>query len=128
MEKIINRQSYLFFLERDKRALHINRSRPRIFQDEIWKFERALRYTEYVTNCYTSLFFKPYVLFTKWRFHRKSRALGFSIPLNVFESGLSIGHYGTIVVNGNAHIGKNCRILEGVNIGGGVGGGTEDWK
>ena len=41
----------------------------------------------------------------------------FSIPLNVFGPGLSIAHYGTIVVNGNAVIGKNCRIQESVTIG-----------
>ena len=43
--------------------------------------------------------------------------LGFSIPINVFEEGLSIAHYGLLVVNSNAHIGKNCRIQEGVTIG-----------
>ena len=35
----------------------------------------------------------------------------------MFGPGLSIAHYGTIVVNSNAKIGKNCRIQEGVNIG-----------
>lgn len=43
--------------------------------------------------------------------------LGFSIPLNVFGPGLGIAHYGTIVVNGNAKIGANCRIHIAVNIG-----------
>lgn len=43
--------------------------------------------------------------------------LGFTIPPNVFDEGLSIAHYGTIVVNKNAKIGKYCRIQEGVTIG-----------
>lgn len=43
--------------------------------------------------------------------------LGFSIPINVFGPGLSIPHYGTIVVNSNARIGANCRLHVGVNIG-----------
>jgi len=43
--------------------------------------------------------------------------LGFSIPLNVFGPGLGIAHYGTIVVNGNAKVGANCRIHIAVNIG-----------
>ncbi len=30
---------------------------------------------------------------------------------------MSIAHYGTIVVNSAAKVGKNCRIHEGVNIG-----------
>lgn len=42
---------------------------------------------------------------------------GFSIPINTFGKGLSIAHRGTIVVNGAARIGENCRIHVGVNIG-----------
>ena len=36
--------------------------------------------------------------------------LGFSIPLYCFGSGLSMPHYGTIIVNSQAKIGDNCRI------------------
>lgn len=43
--------------------------------------------------------------------------LGFSIPVNTFGPGLSIAHYGTIIVNDNARIGANCRIHGCVNIG-----------
>lgn len=43
--------------------------------------------------------------------------LGFSIPINVFGPGVSIPHYGTIVINPNAKIGRNCRIHAGTNIG-----------
>ena len=50
-------------------------------------------------------------------FHRMRVRLGYSIPLNVFDSGLSIAHRGTIVINGNAKIGKNCRIQECTTIG-----------
>ncbi len=41
----------------------------------------------------------------------------FSIPINTFGKGLSIAHRGTIVVNGNAKIGDNCRLHTSVNIG-----------
>ena len=51
------------------------------------------------------------------KLHKNSVKLGFSIPINVFGPGLSIAHYGTIVVNSAARVGKNCRIQEGVNIG-----------
>lgn len=57
------------------------------------------------------------ILYYRISFHEKSIRLGFSIPLGVFEEGLSIAHHGTIVVNENARIGRNCRIQEGVNIG-----------
>lgn len=43
-----------------------------------------------------------------------SAKLSISIKPNVFGPGLSIAHYGGIVVNPNAHIGSNCRIHEGL--------------
>ena len=42
---------------------------------------------------------------------------GISIHINCFGPGLSIAHYGSIVVNKSAKIGCNCRIHEGVTIG-----------
>jgi serine O-acetyltransferase len=39
------------------------------------------------------------------------------VPLNVCGAGLCLVHGGTIIINGNAIIGKNCRIHSGVNIG-----------
>lgn len=46
-----------------------------------------------------------------------SLKLGFCIPPNTFEGGLRINHYGLIVVNPEAKIGKWCDIHQGVNIG-----------
>ena len=51
--------------------------------------------------------------------------LGFSIGPNVFGPGLNIAHYGTIVVNGNAKVGKNCWIYPGANIGANTEGPTD---
>ena len=48
---------------------------------------------------------------------RLSERLSFDIPLGVFGPGLSIAHRGTIVVNGDAVVGTNCRIHPGVTIG-----------
>lgn len=42
---------------------------------------------------------------------------GYEIPLNCIDKGLSIAHKGTIIINGGAHIGENCRLHVGVNIG-----------
>ena len=55
--------------------------------------------------------------FDKIKFKKKSIKLGFTIPENVFGPGLSIPHYGTIVVNANAKVGANCRIHVCTNIG-----------
>lgn len=114
---IENKKDLLYYLQQDKIALfNENKNKPTFFKDEIWKFEILLRKNEYCTNCLTKLWHIPYKYWIKWRFHKLSVRLGFSIPINVIGPGLSIAHYGTIVI-GYAQIGKNCRIQEDVNIG-----------
>lgn len=50
--------------------------------------------------------------------HKKlSYKLGYTIYKNNFGPGVCFCHYGTLVVNEDARIGKNCRIHVGVNIG-----------
>ena len=49
---------------------------------------------------------------------RISVRLGFGIPIGVCGPGLSLPHWGSIVVSGYARIGSNVRIHTGVNIGG----------
>lgn len=56
-----------------------------------------------------------YVL--KYLHRRDSIRLGFSIPLHTFGPGLSIAHWGTLAVDAQARIGRNCRIHQGVTIG-----------
>ena len=102
------------YLYQDKIALGIKRKKPKMFGDEIWKYERLLRKLEYATNCRKN---KLYRYFLAYKFHNMSQRLGFSISINVFDKGMAIAHYGTIVVGTNAKIGKNCRIHEGVCIG-----------
>lgn len=94
-------------------------ARPELFGDEIWKFQLMLRKLEYDKNKkgmsrYLTL---PFRLYHQFWFHHLSLRLGFSIPVNVFDKGLSIVHRGTIVVAKSAKVGCNCRIHEGVTIG-----------
>lgn len=114
---IKNRSEYKYYLEQDRIALGKKRKRPKIFGDEIWKYEILLRKAEYTNNCLHSKIARIFALYYRYKLHRKNLKLGFSIPINVFEEGLSIAHYGTIVIHQNAKIGKNCRIQEGVNVG-----------
>lgn len=106
-----------YYLEQDRLALRKVYSKPKCFTDEIWKFQILLRKYEYLNNCCDRFIFIPQKLLIKYKFKKLSIKLNFSIPINVFGPGLSIAHYGTIVVNQNSKIGKNCRIHEGVNIG-----------
>lgn len=47
---------------------------------------------------------------------RISLKTGITIPINTFDEGLYIPHYGYIVVNGTARFGDSCQIQCGVNI------------
>lgn len=107
---IENKSDLLFYIKQDSLA---NGNKKTI----ITKWQQLYRKYEYYRNCRFSYFYYPYIFFLKYRFNSLSLKLGFSIPINVFGPGLSIAHYGTIVVNGNAQIGKNCRIQENVTIG-----------
>lgn len=115
---IDNKQKYREYLQQDQLALGRQQDvRPRLLGDEIWKFEILLRKVEFDLNCRRGAAGKLIGKWHKMRFHRLSVRLGFTIPPNVFGPGLSIPHYGTIVVHGNVRAGKNCRLQEGVTIG-----------
>jgi serine O-acetyltransferase len=84
--------------------------------DPCWQFQKLLRKLEYYENRIG--WWKVPLYFLRRHFQRKSVLLGLSIPPNVFDAGLAIGHYGSIVVSRHARIGKNCTIHSGVNIAG----------
>lgn len=116
---IHSKQDLKYFLQQDKIALHYTPKypkRPHLFKDEIWKYEILLRKNEYCTNCLTRIWLKPYKYLIKYRFHKMSVKLGFTVPINRIGPGFSIAHFGLLTI-GNARIGRNCRIQEGVNIG-----------
>ncbi|WP_100611538.1 serine O-acetyltransferase [Confluentibacter lentus] len=118
---IKSKQDYLYYLQEDKKALNItykpNWLKEIILPNYIWVFQKRLRKLEYLKNCRKDLWAKAYYVFLKIRFRKLGIRLGFSIPENVFGPGLSIAHYGTIVVNSKAKVGKNCRIHVCTNIG-----------
>lgn len=121
---IKSKRDYLFYLKEDRKALKekdrfflIQWIRDILFPNYIYIFQRKLRKTEYYKNTQTNIFRKLYFLYLYSSYKKYQMKLGFSIPLNVFGSGLGIAHYGTIVVNGNSKIGANCRIHICVNIG-----------
>lgn len=127
---IVNRESYQYYCSRDRfaNADFKNHSafesiKKLLFPNPIISFLKLLRKTEYVKNCSRGLKGKILYLYFFRRFLKQSLKLGFSIPLNVCGPGLSLPHYGTIVVNQNAKIGANCRLHVCVNIG--ASGGSE---
>jgi len=111
---IESQQEYEEFLEADRISLDRIYTRLSRILDDIWTFQRALRRLEYLANTGRG---GPARLIAEYQYRRLSHKFGFTIPLNVFGPGLSIAHYGTIVVNGGARVGANCRLHACVNIG-----------
>ena len=114
---IKSKEDYYYYLEADKIALGITKKRPSLFLDEVWRFERLLRKVEYYKNCKQSAFGELYYYILYFFLHRAQIKLGFYVHPNCFGPGLSVSHPGTIIVNGNAKIGSNCRLHDCVVIG-----------
>ena len=110
---IKNKQDLKLYLVEDAKANHRQSVRPKILCYEIWKYIVCLRKTEYNKNKGSKIAY----LFYKYKLHQYSIRLGFQIPLNIADYGLSLPHYGTVVVSQGAKIGKYCRLHEGVTIG-----------
>lgn len=87
------------------------------FTDEVWRYEIALRKSEYYQNCKTGIVRK--IGGGYWRFikHYLGLKCGFTIPNNVVGPGLCLSHVGTVIISPYASIGSNCKIHAGVNIG-----------
>ncbi|MFT6984899.1 MAG: serine O-acetyltransferase [Psychromonas sp.] len=113
---INNKQDLLFYLAADKFSLGIKHKHPKI-NDEIWKFQIALRNVEFYKNTTKNLLKK--IALIRWQLKKRQLALklGFDIPENVFGAGLCINHFGNLIVNNQAKIGMWCDIHQGVNIG-----------
>ena len=86
-------------------------------KDRRFKFYKSLRKTEYYTNCRKDPIGRIIAKILRFRHSLLCDKYGWTIPINVFGEGLAIVHVGTIVVNGGAKIGKNCRLHVCTNIG-----------
>jgi serine O-acetyltransferase len=80
-------------------------------------FQRCLRRVEYFQNCKKSKIYRVILFIYKFHFRLLSIYIGFTIPPNTCGAGLSLNHWGTIVISPDARIGKNARINICVNIG-----------
>lgn len=115
---IRNKEEYRLYLDADLRAAKIFEWKWHYkFKYEVLYFQRMLRKVEYYQNCKRNFFSRIYLIMLKYRFNKMSIQLGLTIPRNSFGPGMSIAHYGSIVVNSRAKIGANCRIHSATNIG-----------
>ena len=106
------------YIAQDAKANSRTTTASKFFGDELWKFQKVMRKCDYYSfkKSKNPMYIVPF-LFYKLRFHNLSLKLGFSIPYKAFGKGLSIAHYGTLIINGKTVIGENCRIHACVNIG-----------
>lgn len=75
-----------------------------------------LRKVEYYTNV-PSICGKFFRLYYDYKVRCSARKLGYYIGINSCGPGLSLPHYGTIIISAEAKLGKNCRVHVCVNIG-----------
>lgn len=75
-----------------------------------------LRYTEYYSSRKDLVGRVLFRVFLN-RYTRVQLLTGCTLPLGVFDEGLTIYHTGSIVVNGKTRVGRNCCIMNNVNIG-----------
>lgn len=86
-------------------------------KDRRFRFYRSLRMAEYYTDSRRGLFGRLLGKLLRFRHDLLCQRYGWTIPIHVFGPGLAIVHVGTIVVSGDAKIGKNCRLNVCTNIG-----------
>ena len=111
---IQSKRDFHAYCDADCRSLGLKPRTLGLLFDDVYIFQMRMRKLEYAINCGKN----PIRTFCRKILFRKSSVkLGFSISPNTFGPGLSIAHRGTIVVNGGARIGANCRIHVDVNIG-----------
>lgn len=81
-----------------------------------YEFTMRLRLFEYHSNN-KGFLHRILTLWYYWRYYRISKSTGITIPRNVCGKGLTLYHYGSIVINQATRIGENCCIMNNVNIG-----------
>lgn len=78
----------------------------------------GFRYTYFYRKASKSIKYSPGWFFYTILKRKYSFKYGYQIPTKTqIGAGFYIGHYGTIVINSKAKIGKNCNIAHGVTIG-----------
>ena len=106
------------YLYQDSLACNRDSIKAHGLRDDVWKCQRAMRYAEYYSNrAKNNAIYKLAAIVSRQRFARLSVKLGFTLPYKNIGKGFSIAHYGLLGINGNAIIGENCRVHEGVCIG-----------
>jgi len=90
---------------------------PASDQKYIWEYIVALRHVEWCLNTKGLWRHKFMRLYWLRKLRRIGYKTGFQIPPNVCGKGLTIWHWGPIIINQNVQIGENVTLYPGVLIG-----------
>ncbi|MDF2943017.1 MAG: serine O-acetyltransferase [Herbinix sp.] len=114
---ISSKKEYREYLLSDKRANNIKRKYPIVGYDYIWIYLRILRRLEYKINCKSNnVINKILVIIDTMKLRQYSVKLGITILPNSFGKGLTLWHYGSIIVNQTAKGGDYVTLQSGINI------------
>ena len=76
-----------------------------------WKFVKRMRITSYYyTNRRKNMIYSAIYIISCRRMNKLARKIGLETGENVFDENVRIFHSNGIVINGNARVGKNCRL------------------
>lgn len=94
-------------------------------QKHIWSYIKHMRYVEYYEfkKKHNRIYLLPYIYHLS-KLRKESHITGFQIEPGTCGKGLTIWHWGTLIVNGGARLGENCTLYPGVLIGNKNGGGN----
>ena len=86
-------------------------------QTYIWKYIKTMRVCEYVMYHQNTILCKIKKVYYSRQLLKYAYKTGFQIPPCVFGKGLTIWHWGMIIINSDTKIGENCVIHPNVIIG-----------
>ncbi len=86
-------------------------------QKYIWLYIKTMRYLEYHMNKKQKPWDILFIIYYRHKLKKYSYITGYQIPPNTVDEGLTIYHRGTIIINENAHIGKNAVLRPDIVIG-----------
>lgn len=86
-----------------------------VFLDPLVRLTLLMRLLEYADGRGIS---RTALLPLRYWYRRLSIRLGITVAPGIFGPGLTIVHYGLLVMDPTTRVGRNCRIHAGVNVGG----------
>lgn len=115
----INSKKELKQIIKSEKELYFNKGGYQLFLKAIklhpdyftWKFVKQMRITSYYySKRNNNIIYSVFYIMNSRKMNKLARKIGIETGENVFDENVRIFHSNGIVINGNARIGKNCRL------------------